>query len=424
MSLLRAIPNLSRNVPDLAACYDPHFAATVDAYGRISQLTDLSGNGKHLTQTTDANKPILSRGDSKENLFTESGFDKWTLGNLTRDASEAPSPDGSSAYKLIETAATGSHLLSRASADVFGSSGVTYVFSVYAKAAERTWIRLSTGNTLFPDDQYAYFNIGAGELGNKSAGIISSIESAGSGWYRCSVSLAADATVSNGQFMIHLSEAGANVSYAGNIAKGLYLWGMQQRSSTSDSTYLAGVAYPQYAGINGRRVAVFDGVDDYMANGDIPVAGLSDVTAIMFFKNDDITLVGRTLLSNQSLTRFPQLTGSAGGRNIVGGHAYFSSFGLADANRNIITTIYQGNEAVEANKIRLYLNGIAVARSSGDNSSIPNPLSNNGFNVGTYYGSATSSVKGSLGATAIYSRALSIEELGLITRELRFNYGI
>jgi hypothetical protein len=139
-----------------------------------------------------------------------------TAVTITADATTAP--DGTTtADKLVEAANSTAHQLLHSNIGTI--TGANYTFSVYAKAAERTWISLSPANVAPAD----WFDIGNGVVGTSAnAGAISSV---GGGWYRCSITFTAAATQGP---VIHVRTSnGQTGSYAGDGTSGVYLWGAQ-----------------------------------------------------------------------------------------------------------------------------------------------------------------------------------------------------
>lgn len=139
----------------------------------------------------------------------------WTKLNVTINTPAILSPDGTlDAQKMVETTATGVHFVYPTSA--LGFTNPTY-WSVYAKAAERTWIRLGMdGGPL------AYFDLSAGAVGTVT-GATASITPVGSGWFRCAL-FATSASGSNLPTISCTTGDGVS-SHAGVSGYGVYIWG-------------------------------------------------------------------------------------------------------------------------------------------------------------------------------------------------------
>ena len=162
-------------------------------------------------------------GYAQQNLVLYSQqFDNaaWAKTNATVSADIVTAPDGTNtADKLVEGSTTGFHYIARSDAII----GVSQVFSVYAKAAERTQIALQLGANA------PTFDLAAGT--SSSGGTIQSV---GNGWYRCSFT----GTPVNQNTQIYTVASGS-ASYAGNGTSGVYIWGAQVNTGSTALPYLA-----------------------------------------------------------------------------------------------------------------------------------------------------------------------------------------
>jgi hypothetical protein len=161
--------------------------------------------------------------EARTNLCLQSQtFDNasWTKNASSIAADATTSPDGTSnADKLVEAATTAVHGVQQS----FTLSAIAYTYSVYIKAAGRSWAQLVNGAI---GNGYAYFNVSTGATGILGAGFTSSsIQDVGNGWYRCSVVFTGFA----GGNITEIRAASANgtASYAGDGTFGLYLWQAQ-----------------------------------------------------------------------------------------------------------------------------------------------------------------------------------------------------
>jgi hypothetical protein len=172
----------------------------------------------------------------------------YTKNRVTVTTNAVTAPDGAlTADKLVEDAtATSTHYLSRSTAFI---SGLDASISFYAKAGERSWIVASFN--IGAGAETVYFNVGNGTVGTKGGNItIATIAPVGGGWYRCSLSKAANALAT--LLVIGLASGDGGVTYSGDGASGAYVWGIQLEQTLVPSTYIpttsAAVGLPRFDG--------------------------------------------------------------------------------------------------------------------------------------------------------------------------------
>ena len=189
----------------------------------------------------------------------------WTLTAATATANSVQNPlDGqSTASKLLETAATSTH---KAVQTLTFFPNITYQVSVYARPVNRNYIYLnvSDGSSSFT----SFFNVYAGTLGTASSNVQATITPQSNGFYLCTINFTTSASAGTGSVSLQVSTDGTTLSYAGDVTKGLYIYGanaLQTQYPTQNSTL---VAYDQ----SGENVmdAVFEVWMDYPAGSCLP----------------------------------------------------------------------------------------------------------------------------------------------------------
>jgi hypothetical protein len=188
-------------------------------FSRASSATRVQSDG--LIEKVRTNIALQSQ------TFDDAGWSK-VLASVTANATTAP--DGTlTAEKLIEDAsASAQHRLDQTTTSAVG----TNTFSVFAKKSERTEIAIRIGFN------GTIFNLDLGTIvSNLGTPPIATIQDAGNGWYRCSItSVSASA---NEAIRINLSSAG-DITYTGDGTSGIFIWGAQMELSDFGATdYIA-----------------------------------------------------------------------------------------------------------------------------------------------------------------------------------------
>lgn len=179
-----------------------------------------------------ASKGLLIE-EQRTNLLTYSQQMESNLGwshvNIVPTGNAGIAPDGlNTATLALESAATGAHVVQRAAL----TPGVTYAMSCFIKAAGRNFALFSDGvsNGVSINLTTGVVSVAAGSVSN-----IASTTFAG-GWWRVSFTV----TAASAAFNLYSSVDGvlANRSYAGDVTKGIYLWGAQLEAASFVTSYI------------------------------------------------------------------------------------------------------------------------------------------------------------------------------------------
>lgn len=175
-------------------------------------------------------------------LLYSSEFDNavWTKVNCNININSITSPNGNiDADKIIESTISQSTVRE----DTTISAGATLTFSIYAKAGERSNIRLQFSDLAIANQTMAFFNLSSGTIsglsqtGTSTLGT-ASIVPAGNGWYRCILTGCIDTSSTTARCRITLSDASNNILYTNDGISGLYIWGAQLETGSAVTTYV------------------------------------------------------------------------------------------------------------------------------------------------------------------------------------------
>jgi hypothetical protein len=219
---------------------------TASTQALVVDVTSTGGSGtitswrvSSLTPRFDYNPSTLAAQgllieESRTNLTLQSEdfATTWTVTGATVSTNATTAPSGTTtADKLQEDTSTGSHLVTQN----ITFTAASHTASIFAKKAERDWIRVLffDGTNTFS----AFFNLNTGTVGTiTGAGATASIQNVGNGWYRCAVT--ATASAGSGSFAPRVALADNNSSYAGSTGSGIFLWGAQLEAGAFPTSYI------------------------------------------------------------------------------------------------------------------------------------------------------------------------------------------
>ena len=201
----------------------PAIGGTTPAAGTFTTITGqtevLKGTGSNLIQQSQA-------------LATS----PWSTANGTTVSNNVTTaPDGTTTASKISEPATTTNYFPVVQNPTTVAPSARYTFSFYAKSAERT--QAFAANSV--SNYTVYFDLSAGTVisGTGASYISSSITSAGSGWYRCSVIFTASTSANPFYSLIGPAVAGNN-NYSSTLGYGIYVWGVQLEIGSTANTYI------------------------------------------------------------------------------------------------------------------------------------------------------------------------------------------
>ena len=160
----------------------------------------------------------------------------WVKANLTVDVDAIIAPDGTlTAEQTVEDTGLSVHDVHQTTAVLV--AGQAYCYSVYLKAGTRTQAILYMAGTAYTTDPGVRFNLGAGTATTFQGGAsVFGIEAAPNGFYRCWMSSVADVSATGVFYVRHYD--GTTITYTGDGASGLYVWGAQLEPGSAPGRYI------------------------------------------------------------------------------------------------------------------------------------------------------------------------------------------
>jgi hypothetical protein len=237
----------------LAAAYTPTISTLTGRYLQVKGDFIAADTATGAVEVQSLSTLSLGNGVNNLIAFSEQ-FDNawWVKGDATISSNTALAPDGTmTADKLFENTVNTTHYVYKG---IF-TPGQPAVGSVYAKASERNWLFMQIGIAL------VWFDVANGVVGTQ-VGASGFIESVGNGWYRCSASVS---NCSNTNFFVTVATGNGGISYAGNPASGILIWGAQAEVGvTRASTYVPTAGAPGRSMSGGRAVMIEEGTTNLL----------------------------------------------------------------------------------------------------------------------------------------------------------------
>jgi hypothetical protein len=242
---------------------------TADAQLRVSAMADSLGLIANYTQATNANKPLWSRADNRENLSKSSddlsNTTYYVHNNITVLANQANDSDGNPTLdRLTANAGSATHsIFVQTAQDSIFVSGLNYTSTVQVFKGTNRYVQLIMAAARFGTTQYANFDLEDKSVSFQGAGLTgASIIEVSPDLFNLSISANATSTGLDDYFFLSFIPASDSARHASFNAAGtetVFAGRVHTRQSNTDTTYLPTTDHPQYAGVNGRRWLVLNG---------------------------------------------------------------------------------------------------------------------------------------------------------------------
>ncbi len=181
--------------------------------------------------------PRLLLEPQRTNLVTFSeNFDNaaWTKAGASITSNTTTSPDGyANADKLGGSVGTADQVYVGQSLSL--PSAGTYTYSFFAKASDKSWVRLRTLGFDAGGNVQTWFNLADGTIGTDGSGN-AKIVSYGNGWYRCSYSFTTTTDLI-GSVYAYLADANNGLAVTRD-GTGVFLWGAMLELGAYATSYI------------------------------------------------------------------------------------------------------------------------------------------------------------------------------------------
>ena len=159
----------------------------------------------------------------------------WNPTALTVTANSTTAPDATNTASLLTAnGSAAQHYIFQAGTAGTINSFYPRTFSIYLKAGTNNFAQLLYGSDV---NAYANFDLSTGALGTVGSTVTATITSAGSGWYRCSVTTSSSLAAQNVYILIASGTSAARFE-SNSLSTTIYSWGAQFEYGSTVRPYL------------------------------------------------------------------------------------------------------------------------------------------------------------------------------------------
>jgi hypothetical protein len=209
--------------------------------GKLYSIIPTNGNGDFsVTRATTATR-VNAAGLVElvpYNLFTYSEmFSQGIWGKTATSVSANTTTAPNGALTADTLTADGTSAVHTIFQSISVTNAVTYSLSIYAKKNTNNFIQLSPSAGGFGVNVWANFDLNNGVVGSTGTSTTASIQSVGNGWYRCTITGTAVASIATNVNANIVSSATSARGETNTLSTSVFLWGAQLVEGTSALDY-------------------------------------------------------------------------------------------------------------------------------------------------------------------------------------------
>ena len=396
--------------------YSEYFIASSTAELRLFGRSTNTGvfSNVSVKEATIDNLPRVDYTDGTSSLLVEpmrtnlvtysEDLTQWTgLIALSIGLNQGTSPSGLTDANLLSIGIDASATRHRLYNLFSFVSGDTYTFSMFAKKNEQDWFQLMFSSTAFDAQSYANFDLNNGVVGNTGTSTTANIIDYGSGWYRCSITCTATASITTTYEVLttNNTDSGRYPSYQSDSNVDVcYLWGAQLEQGSYPTSYI-----PTSGSTVTRNQETYEktGISNLINSEEgvlfLEVAALADDLTYRQISLSDGTSNNRIYLQYNAVSNNIAAVVKVGGSTTA-----YTSTTLSSSN---ITDFNKIGFKWKLNDFALWINGVEV--STDTSGGVPTGLNEFTFNQ------TSSDFYGKVKQLQVFKTALSDSELATLT---------